>query len=105
MPHFQYVDYLLSDATKSVGNAPTDATELSYFGRLSYNYDNRYYMQFNIRRDAFDSSKLSKDARWGNFPSISAGWAISNEKFFQEAVSRDVVSFLKLLGRGVRTVT
>lgn len=95
-PNFQYIDYLLADATKSVGNAPGDATELSYFGRLSYNYDNRYYLQFNFRRDAFDSSKLSKDARWGNFPSVSAGWAISNEKFFKEAVSRDAVSFLKL---------
>lgn len=95
-PNFQYIDYLLADATKSVGNAPGDATELSYFGRLSYSYDSRYYLQFNFRRDAFDSSKLSKDARWGNFPSVSAGWAISNEKFFKEAVSRDAVSFLKL---------
>lgn len=95
-PNFLYIDYLLSDATKSVGNAPSDATELSYFGRLSYNYDNRYYLQFNFRRDAFDSSKLSKDARWGNFPSVSAGWAISNEKFFKEAINRDAISFLKL---------
>ena len=96
--NYRYIDYLLSDATKSVSNAPNDNTELSYFGRLSYNYDNRYYLQFNFRRDAFDSSKLSKDARWGNFPSISAGWAISNEKFFKDAVSRDAVSFLKLRG-------
>lgn len=95
-PNFQYIDYLLADATKSVGNAPNDATELSYFGRLTYNYDDRYYFQFNIRRDAFDSSKLSKQARWGNFPSFSAGWALSNEKFFMENINRDAVSFLKL---------
>ena len=42
-PNFRYIDYLLADATKSVGNAPSDATELSYFGRLSYSYDNRYF--------------------------------------------------------------
>ena len=95
-PNFQYIDYLLADATKNVGNAPSDATELSYFGRLSYNYDNRYYLQFNFRRDAFDSSKLSKDARWGNFPSISAGWAISNEKFFKEAFDSNTITFLKI---------
>ena len=94
--NFRYIDYLLADATKSVHNAPGDATELSYFGRLSYSYDNRYFLQFNFRRDAFDTSKLSKKARWGNFPSFSAGWSISNEKFFQDHIDRDAVSFLKL---------
>ncbi len=97
-PNYRYIDYLLADATKSVGNAPNDATELSYFGRLSYSYDNRYFLQFNFRRDAFDSSKLPKDARWGNFPSVSAGWNISNEKFFKDNISRDAISFLKLRG-------
>ena len=94
--NFRYIDYLLADATKSVGNAPSDATELSYFGRLSYSYDNRYFLQVNFRRDAFDTSKLSKKARWGNFPSFSAGWSISNEKFFKDHIDRDAVSFLKL---------
>ena len=94
--NFRYIDYLLADATKSVGNAPGDATELSYFGRLSYSYDNRYFLQVNFRRDAFDTSKLSKKARWGNFPSFSAGWSISNEKFFKDHIDRDAVSFLKL---------
>ncbi len=90
---------MLADATKSIGNAPNDATELSYFGRLSYSYDNRYFLQFNFRRDAFDSSKLPKDARWGRFsPSVSAGWTISNEKFFKDNISRDAISFLKLRG-------
>ena len=97
-PNFRYIDYLLADATKSVSNAPGDATELSYFGRVSYSYDNRYFFQFNYRRDAFDTSKLSKKARWGNFPSVSAGWAISNEKFFKDNISRDAISFLKLRG-------
>ncbi len=94
--NFRYIDYLLADATKSVHNAPSDATELSYFGRLSYSYDNRYFLQVNFRRDAFDTSKLSKKARWGNFPSFSAGWSISNEKFFQDHIDREAVSFLKL---------
>ena len=74
-PNFQYIDYLLADATKSVGNAPGDATELSYFGRLSYNYDSRYYLQFNFRRDAFDSSKLSSGFRLYPESSISPSCA------------------------------
>ena len=97
-PNFRYINYLLADATKSVGNAPSDATELSYFGRVSYSYDNRYFFQANFRRDAFDTSKLSKQARWGNFPSFSAGWAISNEKFFKDHINRDAISYLKLRG-------
>ena len=97
-PNFRYIDCLNDNgkAHLSVGNAPGDATELSYFGRLSYSYAERYFLQFNFRADAFDSSKLSKDNRWGYFPSVSAAWTISNEPFFKNAVSQDAVSFLKL---------
>ena len=95
-PNFRYISYLKDDAPKTVSNAPSKSASVAYFGRLTYNYDSRYFFQFNIRRDAYDSSKLSKANRWGTFPSVSAGWTISNEKFFAEAVSTDVVSFLKL---------
>ena len=97
-PNYRYIDYLTSDATKSVGNAPSISTQLSYFGRLTYSYDNRYQLQANFRADAYDSSKLSKQARWGYFPSVSAGWTVSNEPFFKDNVSRDAVSFLKFRG-------
>ena len=96
--NFLYIDYLTSGATKNVGNAPSMSAQLSYFGRLMYSFDNRYSVQANFRADAYDSSKLSKQARWGYFPSVSAGWTISNEPFFKNNVSRDVVSFLKLRG-------
>lgn len=94
--NFRYISYLKDDAPKSVSNAPGKSASMAYFGRLTYNYDNRYFFQFNIRRDAFDSSKLSKENRWGTFPSVSAGWTVSNEKFFKDLVPTDVVSFLKL---------
>ena len=97
-PNFLYIDYLTSGATKNVGNAPSMSAQLSYFGRLMYSFDNRYSIQANFRADAYDSSKLSKQARWGYFPSVSAGWTISNEPFFRDNVSRDAVSFLKLRG-------
>ena len=97
-PNYRYIDYLTSDATKSVGNAPGMSAQLSYFGRLSYSFDNRYSIQANFRADAYDSSKLSKKARWGYFPSVSAGWTISNEPFFKDNVSRSAISFLKIRG-------
>ena len=97
-PNFRYIDCLNDNgiAHLKAGNTPGDATELSYFGRLSYSYADRYYLQANFRADAFDSSKLSKDNRWGYFPSFSAAWTISNEPFFKNAVSTDAVSFLKV---------
>ena len=97
-PNFQYMSYVLSGSgvTKSFSNAPGKSTQISYFGRLTYSYDNRYSLQANFRADAFDSSKLSKQARWGYFPSVSAGWTISNEPFFKDNVNKDVMNFLKL---------
>ena len=93
--NFRYIDYLNGSKAPSVGNEPGMSTQLSYFGRLQYTYDNRYNVQANFRADAYDSSKLSKQARWGFFPSVSAGWTVSNESFFRDNVSRDAVSFLK----------
>lgn len=61
------------------------------FGRVNYNYDNRYYASVSYRRDA--SSRFARDQRWGNFWSLSAAWDISNEKFFRPLSS--VVDFLK----------
>lgn len=61
---------------------------LSYFGRLSYNYDDRYLVYATIRRDG--NNKFQET--WGNFATIGAGWVISSEKFFQ----LDAVNFLKV---------
>ena len=95
-PNFRYISYLKDDAPKKVSNSPSKSASVAYFGRLTYNYDNRYFFQFNIRRDAFDTSKLSKKNRWGTFPSFSGGWTVSKEKFFTDLVPTSVVSFLKL---------
>ena len=58
--------------------------------------DNRYNVQANFRADAFDSSKLSAQNRWGSFPSFSAAWTISNESFIKDNISREALSSLKL---------
>ena len=52
----------------------------SYFGRLALNWDNRYIFNSSIRRDG--SSRFSKGSRYGNFPSASFAWRISNEEFY-----------------------
>lgn len=52
----------------------------SYFGRLNYDYDGRYLFEVDFRRDG--SSRFGADNRYGNFPSFSGGWVISNEKFW-----------------------
>ena len=62
----------------------------SFFGRLNYNYNNRYLVQFTFREDG--SSKFGSDSRWGFFPSVVVGWRISEEPFFPQ---NSVISNLK----------
>ena len=95
-PNYRYFQYT-SDAatTRRTRGAPDEAINLSYFGRLIWNYDNRYNAQVNFRADAYDAASLPKDTRWGYFPSFSAGWTISNESFMSD-VNRKMLSLLKL---------
>ncbi len=57
----------------------------SYFGRLNLNWDNKYLLEANLRADG--SSKFAPGHRWGYFPSVSAGWRISQEHFMEGAAS------------------
>ena len=66
----------------------------SLLGRLSYDYDGRYLLQLNVRRDG--SSRFGPENRYGTFPSISAGWRISEEAFMQRL--SPTLSDLKLRG-------
>ena len=69
-----------------------EAGSLSYLGRVNYAYDNKYLLELLVRSDA--STKFSPDNYWGYFPSVSAGWVISQENWFRDNVSW--VDFLKL---------
>ncbi len=64
----------------------------SYIARLNYNYDDRYLLSAVVRRDG--SSRLSKNIRWGTFPSISGAWRIDREEFF--GVDKNLINLLKL---------
>ena len=70
----------------------TDATTdraawslMSYFGRAIYTYDNRYNLSVSMRADG--CSRFGRDSRWGYFPSVSAGWTVSEEDFFSPAAN------------------
>ncbi len=65
---------------------------LGMFGRINYAFDDRYLLQVTVRRDG--SSKFGEDKRYGVFPSVAAGWRISNESFFNV----DMINNLKLRG-------
>jgi TonB-linked SusC/RagA family outer membrane protein len=66
---------------------------LSYYSRLSYNYEKKYLIQGVIRADA--SSKFGKDKQWGYFPSLSAGWVFTKEDLFSKNIG-DWFNFGKL---------
>ena len=95
-PNFRYLDNAVNNANMSIGGQPEVRANMSYFGRLGWSYANRYFVQANFRADAYDSSKLDKNHRWGYFPSVSAGWTVSNEPFMQGVKQALNLSFLKL---------
>ena len=63
---------------------PTEWALRSFFGRVGYNYQEKYFVEANLRYDG--TSKVSPDYRWGTFPSFSAAWMASKEGFVQEAM-------------------
>jgi TonB-dependent starch-binding outer membrane protein SusC len=73
------------------------ATKASYYGRLNYDFSDKYYVTATLRRDA--SSKFGANNRWGTFPSVAGAWRISNESFLR---GNKTISNLKLrLGYGL----
>ncbi len=93
-PLFYYLAYATANASKSVSGAePIIRRNLSYFGRASWSYLNRYYIQASLRADAADLSILPKPMRWGYFPAVSGGWTISEENFYSSLKS--VIPYMK----------
>lgn len=78
------------DGRISAGDS--NAALLSFFARLNYDYEGKYLLSASIRRD--ESSKFYKDNRVGYFPSVSAGWNVHQESWFENPV----VSKLKIRG-------
>ena len=78
----------------SLSGAPNDEDKtLSFFTRLGYNYKEKYMVNATFRADG--SSMFAKGHRWGFFPSVSAGWVVTEEDFLK---GNDVLDFFKLRG-------
>lgn len=73
------------------GGPYTEHRMSSLFGRVSYNYDERYMFQATVRRDG--SSRFGRNNKYGTFPSVSVGWNITNEEFMQD--TKDWLNNLK----------
>lgn len=75
---------------KTGGSSYTNSV-MSYLGRLTYNYDNKYYLTATYRVDG--SSKFMKKNKWASFPSASLAWRVSSEPFM--SCTEDVINDLK----------
>ena len=84
---------VVDPAFTSISGSPNSQGALSsFFGRINYNYKETYLLSAVLRADG--SSNFARGHRWGIFPSVSAGWVVSNEPFMD--FSKDWLSFFKL---------
>ena len=91
---YAYVSNMTGTPSKDNVSGSTwgDSGLISVFARFNYNYDERYMLSAIVRADG--SSNFARGKRWGVFPSVSAGWVISNEPWMENA--KRAVSYLKL---------
>lgn len=92
LTNYPYLNLGPEDYQYNSGSASHHAYQ-SVFSRLMYSFKGRYMIQANVRADA--SSRFAKECRWGVFPSVSAGWVISDEPWFN---NKKGVNYLKLRG-------
>ena len=72
----------LKEGEASMSSYKEDNKLIGFFGRVSYGYGDKYHILASIRREG--SSKFGENNKWGSFPSVSAGWTISNEEFMKD---------------------
>ena len=96
-PAMAYIDSAIGstdDERTSGGTGGYDHQRLaSYFFRFDYNFDERYMLEFTVRRDG--SSRFGPGHKWATFPAVSAGWNVTNEPWFREG-RPDWINQLKL---------
>lgn len=86
-----YTGNALRRGEANVGSNKNSSTLIGNFGRLSYNYEERYLFMASLRREG--STKFGENYQWGNFPAVSVGWRISEESFLK---SIDFIDNLKI---------
>lgn len=80
-PEYAYIALAKKQGSDGAGGGAFKQAFVSYFGRVSYDFDNRYMMTATYRIDG--SYRFGPNNRYGHFPSISAGWNVTNEKFMK----------------------
>ena len=83
---------MASQPTSAKGYPTVDNALASFFGRINYNFNEKYMASVILRTDG--SSNFARGKRWGTFPSVSAGWVVSNEDFMES--THDWMDFLKI---------
>ena len=91
-PNYLYLGNVT--ANKNTGSGASNYSMFSVFGKINYSWDNKYLASFTLRRDA--SSRLSDSHNYDWFPSVSAGWRISEERFMEN--TRSWLNDLKIRG-------
>ncbi|MEX0646206.1 MAG: TonB-dependent receptor [Balneolaceae bacterium] len=86
----RYINDALGE-TKNVSSGGFKSSLLSVFGKVAYNYQQKYFFDITVRRDG--SSRLGEANQWGTFPAASIGWRVSNESFLQDS---DLISNLMI---------
>lgn len=90
--------YAFYEGSGEIGSGKSSSTLIALFGRVAYNYNEKYLASASIRREG--SSKFGDNNKWGWFPAVSVGWRLTEEDFFKDNVSW--VNDLKLrVGYGV----
>ena len=89
---FSYADFV-PDAVDRIGSIGFDKTLASFYGRLNYDFNNKYLFHAVLRRDG--SSLFASDYQWGTFPAVSAGWVFSNEDFYPAGLSK-IMTYAKI---------
>ena len=92
-------NYTLSNVIDNitVGGSIDKYATRGIFGRVNYDYDNKYFGSVSYRRDA--SSRFAPDKRWGNFWSVSGAWNIAKEKFMEPFTNVDLLKFKASFGQ------
>lgn len=83
-------------ASITAQNTEGEQASIGYVGRFRYSYDNRYMAEFSGRYDGSDNFPSNK--RFGFFPSVSAAWTISEERFFDAVKEKKILDYLKIRG-------
>ena len=92
-PLYAWPSNFAANQVSSYSGAPWGDNSLaSFFGRVNWNYDEKYMATFTMRADG--SSNFARGHRWGYFPSVSAGWVVTGEKFME--ATRSWMDYLKI---------